>query len=55
MRISRSTLLFVLLAASLFGTGCRPGTGSAETYDLILRNGTVYDGSGGPPLRGTLP
>jgi N-acyl-D-amino-acid deacylase len=43
--------LFVLLAASLFGTGCRPGTGSAETYDLILRNGTVYDGSGGPPLR----
>ncbi|MCL6566314.1 MAG: D-aminoacylase [Acidobacteriia bacterium] len=51
MRISRSTLLFVLLAASLFGTGCRPGTGSAETYDLILRNGTVYDGSGGPPLR----
>ncbi len=51
MRTFRPTLLFVLLAASLFGTGCRPGTGSAETYDLILRNGTVYDGSGGPPLR----
>lgn len=51
MRTFRSTLLFVLFAASLFGTGCRPGTGSAETYDLILRNGTVYDGSGGPPLR----
>jgi N-acyl-D-amino-acid deacylase len=51
MRTLRSTLLFVLLAASLLGTGCRPGTGSAETYDLILRNGTVYDGSGGPPLR----
>ncbi|MDZ4673116.1 MAG: D-aminoacylase [Gemmatimonadota bacterium] len=28
---------------------CAP---QAEPYDLILRNGTIYDGSGGPPTTG---
>jgi N-acyl-D-amino-acid deacylase len=35
--------------------GCGPGSTSGtdnervETYDLVIRNGTVYDGSGAPP------
>ena len=25
-----------------------------DEYDLILRNGTLYDGSGNPPMKGDL-
>lgn len=40
---SAKTLLF--LTVILLG-GCK----KAEQYDLIIRNGTIYDGSGGAPL-----
>ena len=36
----RVALLFVLLL-----TACR----QAPSYDLVIRRGTLYDGSGGPP------
>src|SRR5216117_3036190 len=50
-----------LVLAGFFGlavTGCRaPATAptapaSPMTYDVLLRNGTIYDGSGQPPIRG---
>jgi len=42
-RVTVGTLMVLSLAA------CAP---QAEPYDLILRNGTIYDGSGGPPTTG---
>ena len=40
-----------LLLCSLLLAGCNF---TAPTYDLILRNGTIYDGSGGAPIRGDI-
>lgn len=40
-----------MITISLLGAGCKSGPGSAETYDVILRNGTVYDGSGSAPVK----
>src|SRR3546814_20935337 len=37
----------VLLAAALLA-GCAP----QPAYDLLIRGGTIYDGSGAPPLVG---
>jgi N-acyl-D-amino-acid deacylase len=31
---------------------CLAGVASAEQVDLLIRNGVIYDGSGGPPVRG---
>ncbi|HEX6941079.1 MAG TPA: D-aminoacylase, partial [Longimicrobiales bacterium] len=28
------------------------GAGSAPEYDVVIRNGTIYDGGGGPPIEG---
>ena len=41
--MNRAALLFLLVATG----GCRSG----ETYDVVIRHGTVYDGSGLPPTR----
>ena len=44
----------VLLFLLAFVAGCRssvPGPGPAH-YDLIIRHGTLYDGSGKPPVIG---
>ncbi|MGQ0813549.1 MAG: D-aminoacylase, partial [Gemmatimonadota bacterium] len=38
------------LAPIIFLAGC--GFASQPHYDVILRNGTIYDGSGRPPTRG---
>lgn len=44
--------LGLVAAAPLLNTlHARPAT-SPATYYLILRNGTIYDGSGGPPMMG---
>ncbi|HEX7119864.1 MAG TPA: D-aminoacylase [Longimicrobiales bacterium] len=43
-RIATSLALAALLAAC--------GAGPAPQYDVVIRNGTIYDGSGGPPVRG---
>lgn len=37
------------LLLTLFIAACGP---AAPQYDRILRNGTIYDGSGGPPIMG---
>ena len=42
-------ILLSLFALAL--AGCASAPGPAERYDLIIRNGTVYDGSGAPALR----
>ena len=44
----RRTILAALAALSL--AACA-STQSAPRYDVIIANGTVYDGSGGAPLR----
>ncbi len=50
MNTSRRLIFFLVLAVCLLGTACKTGTRSAETFDIILRNGTVYDGSGNAPV-----
>ena len=42
---------FALLAACAILSGCTT-TQHASTYDVIVRNGTIYDGSGGAPFTG---
>src|SRR5260221_11462567 len=38
------------MLASLYSTS----TSMAATYDILIRHGTIYDGSGGPPFVGDL-
>ncbi|HUG41073.1 MAG TPA: D-aminoacylase, partial [Longimicrobiales bacterium] len=42
--------LIVLLTASLAAGACSAATtaGTAPTYDVVIRGGTLYDGTGGP-------
>lgn len=48
----RGTIRSVLLAAAcLLVPGCAT-TPPTQTYDVIVRNGTIYDGGGGEPYRG---
>ena len=43
------TLMLILaVSATVFAQGRRPETAS---FDIIIKGGTVYDGSGGPPRR----
>lgn len=44
----RRTLLTLVVAFSL---GACASTQTAQRYDVIIANGTVYDGSGGAPVR----
>jgi N-acyl-D-aspartate/D-glutamate deacylase len=44
-------LTFLALSGALVGPLAGPA-GAAERVDLIVRNGTIYDGSGGAPVRG---
>ena len=41
----------VLIALALAGCASAPPPSDTETYDLVIRGGTVYDGSGGAPIR----
>lgn len=45
--LPRTRLLCFVLLAALAG-----GVHAAERVDLIIRNGVIYDGSGGNPIRG---
>jgi N-acyl-D-amino-acid deacylase len=45
--VPHTRLLCFLLLATLAG-----GVHAAERVDLLVRNGTIYDGSGGAPVRG---
>jgi N-acyl-D-amino-acid deacylase len=42
--------LRLVTALSLVAAGCGPASPPADSYDLILRGGTVYDGSGSTPI-----
>jgi len=48
--MQRSFLLSLLLTAGLWSCSDAPQT----TYDLLIRNAMLYDGSGQPPQRGAL-
>jgi N-acyl-D-amino-acid deacylase len=50
----RQFLLLSGFFAALLAAGCAPSrhTSLLMRYDLILRNGTIYDGSGGAPFAG---
>jgi len=50
MPLPRAFALLLALALSLCGCATAPGAASPP-YDLLVRNGVVYDGSGGPPRR----
>ena len=52
MSLRRSTLAF-LFAATLFSLGSA-SLAEAETYDIILRGGEIYDGSGANPIKADL-
>jgi N-acyl-D-amino-acid deacylase len=43
----RSALLLIVTALAALPASLRA---SAQEYDIVLRGGTVYDGSGGPPV-----
>jgi len=48
-----SAAFFLLLGASLIAGGCAHSKSLPHpSYDLILRGGTIYDGSGGKPYVG---
>ena len=40
------------LIATLLLAACATAPGAGERYDVLVRGGTVYDGSGGAPYRG---
>ncbi|MGH8174109.1 MAG: D-aminoacylase, partial [Rhodanobacteraceae bacterium] len=40
-----------LIVVAVSGCATQPGSGVAGRYDLVIRNGTVYDGSGGEPVK----
>jgi N-acyl-D-amino-acid deacylase len=42
--------LICLFLAVLLATGCNPD----KEYDIVIKNGTIYDGSGGIPYKGDL-
>jgi N-acyl-D-amino-acid deacylase len=48
---SRHVLHIMVVALAVGSSGCQPGETPATTYDLVLRGGTVYDGSGEPPVQ----
>ena len=45
--LPRTRLLYFVLLATLAG-----GASAAEHVDLLIRNGVIYDGRGGEPIRG---
>ena len=48
--IKRST--FAAIAASLLGSSASAQAPATESYDLLIDNGTIYDGMGGAPFTG---
>lgn len=44
-----TTVALVALAALLAGCASTPPQATIERYDLLIRNGVVYDGTGAPP------
>jgi N-acyl-D-amino-acid deacylase len=47
-----SICLLIASAILLTARGPEPGAQTPATYDIIIRHGTIYDGSGKPPFKG---
>jgi len=44
--------VFVTMAAAMVAVAAQPPSARAESpFDVVIRNGTLYDGTGGPPRR----
>src|SRR5439155_123136 len=63
MHWRRSTLIRLCTAVTLFlalstndsqGLAGEPGQPAAEPFDVLIRGGTLYDGSGSAPVKGDL-
>lgn len=50
-RIASSLLALAAAVVTTAGAGSRPAAPAARTFDAIIRNGTVYDGTGRAPVR----
>lgn len=51
--VRRTIVASAALAAALWQGAVAQGA-EPETYDLLIRNGTIYDGSGGEPFKGEI-
>src|SRR5260370_13254434 len=47
-------LLWIVLCCLLFPSSTPGAEPAAETFDILIRGGTVYDGSGSPVVRAHL-
>ena len=45
-------LMFAAIAASLLSSSAIAQAQAPEQYDLLIDNGTIYDGMGGEPFTG---
>jgi N-acyl-D-amino-acid deacylase len=51
MRIKLQTLLALILTLALVGVARDQSQSSAQSFDIIIKSGTIYDGTGGPPRK----
>jgi N-acyl-D-amino-acid deacylase len=52
--MARRTLFATTVLAATLWQGAFAQGAASERYDLLIRNGTVYDGSGGAPFKGDI-
>jgi len=50
----RVSVRLAALAAFLLTAGCATSPPNGTGFDLVIRGGTIYDGSGGEPVRADL-
>src|SRR5215475_10844389 len=50
--MQRQVFLLCLLAMALAGCATSERNAMNPMYDVVIRNGTIYDGSGGAPITG---
>ena len=50
----RSPFVAALLASSLLLSASAGARGAAPAYDVVIRGGTLYDGSGAAPVVGDI-
>jgi N-acyl-D-aspartate/D-glutamate deacylase len=52
MTVCTQRILMRFFAALLAGTAAAASASPSPAYDLLIRGGTIYDGSGGAPYVG---